>query len=591
MNGNDDASPGGSGGQAAGTQDAAIGKDNDNDNGIEGATILNVDDTEAARYAKNRTLRHAGFNVVDAVSGHDALAQLEALRPELVLLDVRLPDINGIELCKIIKQRWPTTMVLQTSATFTSAADRTRGLEGGADAYLIQPIDPEELVAAVRALLRLHAAESGTRALNETLERRIEERTRALHQANVRLLEQIAQRERAEAVLVQSQKMEAIGQLTGSMAHDFNNILASMVGYIHLVQRLAGDARISGLLDKALAAAERGKQLTLRLLAFSRSNDLVTGAIDVRALLLGMRDWLQQAVESAIALDMAVEDGAELVAVTDANQLELALLNLVLNAKDAMPEGGSITIEARARVLDAAEGDIAAGRYVVITVADTGTGMPPEVASKAFDPFFTTKPVGRGTGLGLAQVANVARLSRGGARIDSAPGAGTRVSLWLAAGSGAVVAPVAEAGAPADLAGRGERILVIDDEPDIRRTMAELLRGNGYEVLSAAEGGAGLSAYGDFAPQVVLLDLGLPGLSGIEVAKRLRALEPALPIVFVSGHAERELLWTAVPGVRLLRKPFQSADLYAEVRRCLDEDRDRDRAPASGAGAGDSAAA
>ncbi|WP_051243646.1 response regulator [Azohydromonas australica] len=536
------------------------------------ATILNVDDTEPARYAKNRTLRHAGFEVVDAVSGREALAQMETLRPALVLLDVRLPDISGIEVCKQIKLRWPTTMVLQTSATFTSAADRTRGLEGGADAYLIQPIDPDELVAAVRALLRLHAAESGTRSLNESLERRIEERTRALHQANIRLIEQIAQRERAEAVLVQSQKMEAVGQLTGSMAHDFNNILASMVGYIHLVQRLSGDPKLSALLDKALAAAERGKQLTLRLLAFSRSNDLVTGPTDVRTLLLGLRDWLRQAVESAIALDIELSDGAELVAVTDANQLELAILNLVLNAKDAMPQGGNISIEARAQQLAEPEGELLPGAYVVITVTDTGTGMTPEVAGKAFDPFFTTKPVGRGTGLGLAQVANVARLSRGGARIASEPGQGTQVSLWLAAGSGAELSPLEERTLPRNLAGRGERVLVIDDEPDIRRTMAELLRDNGYEVLSAADGGAALSAYADFSPQVLLLDLGLPGgLSGIEVARRLRQLSPLLPIVFVSGHADRELLWTAVPGARLLRKPFQTEELYAEVRRCLDE--------------------
>jgi DNA-binding response OmpR family regulator len=535
--------------------------------------VLIVDDHAGFRQRARALLEADGFAVVgEAASGAEAVEAYAALHPALVVLDVQLPDLNGIEVCREIKQRWPSTLVLQTSAAFVSSADRVRGLEGGADAYLIQPIDPDELVAAVRALLRLHAAECGTRTLNESLERRIEERTRALHQANIRLIEQIAQRERAEAVLVQSQKMEAIGQLTGSMAHDFNNILASMVGYIHLVQRMAGDARISALLDKALAAAERGKQLTLRLLAFSRSNDLVTGPTDVRALLLSLRDWLRQAVGSAIALDIELHEGAELVAVTDANQLELAVLNLVLNAKDAMPEGGSITIGAGARRLAEAEGDLAPGAYVVVTVSDTGTGMTPEVASKAFDPFFTTKPVGRGTGLGLAQVANVGRLSRGGVRIASVPGQGTQVSLWLAAGDGAELSPAQERRAlPQSLVGRGERILVIDDEPDIRRTMSELLRGNGYEVLSAAEGGTALSAYDDFSPQVVLLDLGLPGLSGIEVARRLRSRSPALPIVFVSGHADRELLWTAVPGARLLRKPFQSEELYAEVRRCLDE--------------------
>jgi DNA-binding response OmpR family regulator len=216
--------------------------------------LLIVDDTEGARYAKGRTLRHAGYEVVDAACGADALALTEQLRPALVVLDVYMPDMSGLEVCKVIKQRWPGTMVLQTSATFITSSDRIRGLEGGADVYLIEPIEPEELIATVRALLRLHAAEEGTRQLNDSLERRIGERTRDLRDTNVRLIQQIAQRERAEAALVQSQKMEAVGQLTGSIAHDFNNILASMMGWIHVVRHKSGDADIVAMLDKALNA-------------------------------------------------------------------------------------------------------------------------------------------------------------------------------------------------------------------------------------------------------------------------------------------------------------------------------------------------
>jgi DNA-binding response OmpR family regulator len=531
--------------------------------------LLIVDDTEGARYAKGRTLRHAGYEVVDAACGADALALTEQLRPALVVLDVYMPDMSGIEVCKVIKQRWPGTMVLQTSATFITSSDRIRGLEGGADVYLIEPIEPEELIATVRALLRLHAAEEGTRQLNDSLERRIGERTRDLRDTNVRLIQQIAQRERAEAALVQSQKMEAVGQLTGSIAHDFNNILASMMGWIHVVRHKSGDADIVAMLDKALNAGDRGKRLTLRLLSFSRSDTLVTGSVDVRALLMGMREWLQQTVGGSIKLNISIAEG-DVVAVTDANQLELALLNLVINARDAMVGGGSVMLEVSSRLLEEPDGKLAPGAYVVIAVRDSGAGMTPDVAAKAFDPFFTTKPVGRGTGLGLAQVANLARLSSGAARIVSDEGSGTTVTLWLAAGDPSNVMQLDQRAAPASLTGRGERVLVVDDEADIRGTISELLSYNGYQVDSVASGDEALVAVKNGTPDLILLDLLLPGMSGIDVANLLRVSHPTLPILFVSGHAEPDLLNAAVPGVRLLRKPFQSEELYADVRRCLD---------------------
>ena len=539
-------------------------------------TILNVDDSEVAAYTKHRALLHAGFQVVDAASVADALRQMETLQPELVLLDVQLPDGNGIELCKLIKQRWPTTLVLQTSATFVSAEDRTRGLEGGADAYLVQPIEPAELVASVRALLRLHEAEARTRELNETLEQRIAERTQDLHATNLALLEQIGQRERAEAALVQSQKMEAVGQLTSSMAHDFNNILASMVGYIHLARRRLEDGEPRALLDKAVAAAARGRRLTSRLLAFSRNDALSTVAVDLQQLLASMVEWLQQTAGSRIQVEMTPSD-EQLVALTDANQVELAVLNLVINARDAMPEGGRIVIGLRHGAAPEEEPDLPAGRYVVLTVADSGQGMLPEVAARAFEPFYTTKPLGRGTGLGLAQVMGVARLSQGTARVRSSPGAGTEVSLWLKAGEPAPAGAPAPAPLAAMLAVLDAQVLLVDDEADIRHTVSRLLDEAGYVVKSAANGSEAMAVVnGGFVPDVLVADYAMPGCNGVELALNLREIQSGLPVLFLSGHVDRAVVTTAVPGAQLLRKPFRVDELLEAVRSLV---ADRTAAP------------
>lgn len=532
-------------------------------------TILNADDNEVARYTKNRTLRHAGFSVVDAVSGAEALEFMESLRPPLALLDVKLGDISGIEVCKIIKKKWPSTIVLQTSATFVTAADRTRGLEGGADTYLIEPIDPDELVATVRALVRLQAAEETTRLLNATLERKIDERTRDLHKANIKLVEQIAQRERAEASLLQAQKMEAVGQLTGSMVHDFNNILASMTGYIHLVRRLTDNAELRGMLDSALAAADRGKRLTARLLAFARSEELPTVAVDVRALVLGMNEWLKQTVGSSIELDVRTGEGTH-VAETDSNQLELAILNLVLNARDAMPDGGQVTVEVVARRLESEDGELAPGDYVVLTVSDSGTGMSSDVAARAFDPFFTTKPRGRGTGLGLAQVFNLGKHSGGTSRIRSVEGEGTHVELWLAT-SRAERLPVIADRPHEENRGVGERILLVDDENDIRRTLSRLLSESGYAVETASNGADAIALIARQRPDLLLLDYAMPGMTGLDLAKTVRQAHPRLPILFMSGFADTKMLEHEMPAARLLRKPFGNDELHEAIRRSLNE--------------------
>jgi signal transduction histidine kinase len=417
--------------------------------------------------------------------------------------------------------------------------------------------------------VRLQAAEETTRLLNATLERKIDERTRDLHRANIKLVEQIAQRERAEASLLQAQKMEAVGQLTGAMVHDFNNILASMTGYIHLVRRMTEDRELRSLLDSALAASERGKRLTARLLAFSRSDEPPTTSVDVRALVLGMTEWIKQTVGSSVELDVRVP-AYECIALTDSNQLELGILNLVLNARDAMPAGGSVTIEVTTQELQSQDGDLKQGDYVVLAVSDSGTGMAPEVAARAFDPFFTTKPRGRGTGLGLAQVFNLSRHSGGTARISSVEAEGTKVEVWLKAGQIAEVVAADGAAQPV-LAGAGEMILLVDDEHDIRSTLARLLRQIGYAVETAANGADALAFVARQRPDLLLLDYAMPGMSGLDVAKTLRERFPRLAILFMSGFADTSALETDMPAARLLRKPFGNDELFAAVRRALNE--------------------
>jgi DNA-binding response OmpR family regulator/two-component sensor histidine kinase len=531
--------------------------------------VLNVDDREVSRYTKTRILKQAGFIVAEAVNGAEALRMAEELQPPVILLDVRLPDISGIEVCRIVKQKWPGIMVLQTSATFTSGADRTRGLDAGADSYLAQPVEPEELIASIRALLRIRAAEYGLRRLNDNLERRVEERTRDLADANESLRLEIAQREKAEAALVQAQKMEAVGHLTGGIAHDFNNLLTAVVGNLDLIRARATDPRIFRLAENAFKAAERGSKLTAQLLAFSRTQKLATKPTDVNRLVSGMRELLSQSLGPSIEIRIQ-PDAAAGLAMADANQLELAILNLAINARDAMPSGGAVTISTEEGEIVAGEGSLAAGKYVKINVSDTGSGMSAEVMARAFDPFFTTKPPGKGTGLGLAQVYGIAKQCGGEAHITSKPGAGTTVSIWLQHGVAGMPAATErnEAIAPGH---RDGNILLVDDDPDVQALVKELLADLGYQVRVASHGEGGLGLVGEFDPHLLIVDFAMPGMNGAEMAGVVRRTKPELPILFLSGYADTSALESAVGNAPLLRKPFRPGELAAAVRDAIDK--------------------
>jgi signal transduction histidine kinase len=523
-------------------------------------TILNVDDQDAPRYVKTRDLRQAGFAVLEASTGADALLMVEQHKPPVVLLDVHLPDIIGYEVCRQIKQKWPGIMILMTSATFTAADDRVLALDSGADTFLVQPAEPLELVAAIRALLRIRRTEEELRSVNETLEQRVQDRVAELAEANEKLKNEMAQRGKAEAALVQAEKMQAVGQLTGGLAHDFNNLLTAVLGSFDLIRRHSSDARIQHWADSGLAATRRGAKLTSQLLAFSRTQELKAVPIDVNGLIVGMHNLLNQTLGPSITINTELDPELP-PAMADANQLELAILNLSINGKDAMPGGGELTITTTVAPDDP--------HAVTITVSDTGFGMPAEVAERAFDPFYTTKPAGKGTGLGLSQVYGIAKQSGGDATIESEPGEGTTVTLRLPRAEANAIS-VSQADFAALPAGQSEKLLIVDDDADVRQLLTTLLSDLGYEVGEATGGEHALTILAEFKPDMMIIDFAMEGMNGAETALAVRQRYPDIPILFISGFADPEALRSAVRTAPLLYKPFRPAELSAAVRSNLD---------------------
>ena len=384
-----------------------------------------------------------------------------------------------------------------------------------------------------------------------------------------------------EEALRQSQKMEAVGQLTGGLAHDFNNLLTGVTGSLELMQTRIAQGRVKDVdryVTAAQDAARRAAALTHRLLAFSRRQTLAPKPTDVNRLALGMEDLIRRTVGPAIEFESLAAAADLWPTLIDPGQLENALLNLCINARDAMPDGGKLTIEAGNRRLDqrAAQGrDLTPGQYVSLCVSDTGTGMPPEVIAKAFDPFFTTKPIGMGTGLGLSMIYGFAKQSGGQVRIHSQVGQGTTVCLYLprhlGEADGVELAPDL---ADAPRAKDGQTVLVVDDEPTIRMLVAEVLEDLGYRAIEAADGAAGLQVLGSGVRiDLLVTDVGLPGgMNGRQVADAARVARRDLKVLFITGYAENAVLSHGHldPGMHVLTKPFAMETLASRIRELID---------------------
>ncbi len=411
-------------------------------------------------------------------------------------------------------------------------------------------------------------AEAALREVNETLEGRVAERTADLSAALERLQSEVAERERAEEALRQAQKMEAVGQLTGGIAHDFNNLLTPILGGLELIAPRIDDPRLKRVAEAALESSRRGAKLTGQLLAFSRIQRLAMRPVAVNAVIANMRQILEHTIGAGIEIRTDFDDRAGR-AICDENQLENAILNLAINPRDAMPGGGVLSI-ATACAEEEGGPDVEPGAYVCVTVEDDGEGMAPDVLARAVEPFYTTKPVGKGTGLGLAQIYGIAQQSGGTLRIESEEGKGTTVHILLPrAAAGDEEAGDEEGGgeAPGEEPRAGcARIMVVDDDPDVRGFLADALDELGHKVTACDCAEAALEEIDRAVPDLILLDFAMPGMNGAEVARQIRSRRPALPIVFVTGYAESEQLEAALGGgVQLLRKPFSVDDLVAAI--------------------------
>jgi PAS domain S-box-containing protein len=381
----------------------------------------------------------------------------------------------------------------------------------------------------------------------------------------------------AEEALLQSQKMEAVGQLTGGIAHDFNNLLTGIVGSLDLLQIRLHQGRtdnIARYINAAMTSANRAAALTHRLLAFARRQPLIPKGVDVNQLVVSLEDLLRRTIGEAIDLKIVASDDLW-PTLCDPNQLESALLNLAINARDAMPDGGRLIIVTANARLDSVTADspaLSTGDYVCIDVTDTGVGMSAEVVARAFDPFFTTKPIGQGTGLGLSMIYGFSRQSNGHVTIDSKLGQGTSVRLYLPRHRGDVAAEHASAGKAAASPATGETVLVVEDEPVVRGVILEMLAERGYRTLRAVDGSSGLKILRDNERiDLLVTDVGLPGMNGRQLADQAREIRPGLKVLFITGYAESVAISDRFlqPGMEMITKPFDLEHLSRRVRKMI----------------------
>jgi signal transduction histidine kinase len=553
--------------------------------------------TQAARSERVLVLAPAGRDAAIAKAILDEAGHAVAICPDLPFLCGELEIGAGVAV--IVEEalvggdygllaQWIEAQPPWSDLPIVLLAQRGGGLERNPAArrlslalgnvtFLERPFHPTTLVSVIETALRgrrrqyeAHDRILDIRAGEELLERRVEERTAELESANRQLASQILERERIESALRQAQRLEAVGQLTSGVAHDFNNLLMVVLGNIRQMQKSETDPVRQRRLTMMAQAAERGAQLTAQMLAFSRRQRLEPRAVDLNETVLSMHDLLQSTMGGSVKIDTRLDPGLW-PAMIDPTQIELVILNLAINARDAMEVGGSLTVETANVALPAPERpeDPPAGDYVMVAVSDTGSGMTDEVRARVFEPFFTTKDIGKGSGLGLSQVYGVASQSGGAVRIDSRLGEGTSVKVYLPRAE-ALPQPDAEVLRDAGAENAHDlRVLVVDDDSAVREGTAGILGDLGYRVIEAGSGGAALDMLDrEEKIDVMLLDFAMPGMNGAEVAREARARRPDVPIVFVTGYADTAALDDADQD-GILRKPYVERDLAAKLRAVL----------------------
>jgi signal transduction histidine kinase len=541
--------------------------------GHDKVNILLVDDLPSKLLSYEVILGELRENLILAGSAREALEHLLRTEVAVIVTDVSMPDLDGFELAAMIREhpRFQRMAIIFVSGIHLTDVDFLRGYQAGAVDYVSVPVIPDVLRAKVRVFVELYRKTRQLELMNSELEQRVAQRTAELAKANaeleLRVEERTREREAALAKVHEMHKMESIGQLTGGVAHDFNNLLMVVLNNLNLLRkRVPADPSTGKLIDGALASAERGAALTKRMLAFARRQELKPEAIDVGELIAGIAEMFRQSAGPTIELGLALSADPLTINV-DRNQLELALLNLVLNARDAMPGGGELQITTGREAQSA-------GAWAFISVRDSGCGMDEATLKRATEPFYTTKGVGKGTGLGLSMVHGLVVQSGGAFRISSEVDRGTTVQLCfpIVAHRGTASAPFSRVSLPQEARWR---ILLVDDDPLVLGGTAAMLEDAGHEIVEANSAKLALDALGaGEAFDVVITDQIMPMMTGVELATEIAANWPNLPVILASGYADTLSMSLELPR---LNKPYSQDDLISLVSAVIDT---RGREPA-----------
>jgi signal transduction histidine kinase len=551
--------------------------------------ILLVDDQPAKLLSYEVILQELGENLIKARSGREALEQLLKTEIAVILVDVHMPEQDGFELVEMIREhpRFQKTAIIFISAVMMAEPDRLRGYQAGAVDYISVPIVPEVLRAKVRVFVELHRKTRELERLNAELEQRVSQRTAELEASSAQLVAlndelerrieaRTREREEALAQLFESQKLDTIGQLTGGVAHDFNNLLTAILGFAEMtMDQLPEDDPRRADVAHILHAGESATALTRQLLAFSRKQILMPVVLDINELLRAVQGILRRLIGEDVELVVTLH-AAPLHVHADRGQLEQVVMNLAVNARDAMPTGGVLRIETDVVHLDgafaAAHPGALTGAHARLRLTDTGTGMAPEVLAHLFEPFFTTKEPGKGTGLGLATVYGIVKQSEGYVSAESVEGHGTTFFVYLPLVDKPVDC-VIDTPVPQTLHG-GETILVVEDQPEVREVIRNILERRGYQMLEAHDGASALERLrAQHEPvDLIVTDVVMPGMSGRELIARLDDRDVHVRVLYMSGYTDDEIVRRGVldTGIDFLHKPFTREQLLTKIRAVLD---------------------
>jgi signal transduction histidine kinase len=554
--------------------------------------ILIVDDIPDNLYFLEVLLKGNGFEVISASNGAEALVLARTAPPDLIVSDILMPVMDGYTLCRNWRgdERLKTIPFIFYTATFTEKQDEELALGIGADRFLIKPLEPEVLMTSIREVLAnssgrqevcfTEAPSDGVGLLkeyNEVLFRKLEKKMADLEQANQELEQRIAEQKRLEEQLRQAQKMEAVGRFSAGIAHDFNNLLTVIIGYGGMMRmQKTIDEGQRNKVDHILEAADRAKNLARSLLTFSRKQPLNLQQLELNDAVSGVETFLQRVIGEDVVLSL-VTTPQRLPVMADKGHIEQVLMNLAVNARDAMPEGGRLSIETTVVAIDEEyirlHGYGVSGRYALLSVSDSGVGMDALTCQQIFEPFFTTKDSGRGTGLGLSIVYGIVQQHNGHIHVYSEPGQGTtfRILLPLTADeAGADLAPVLHA----PPSGGNETILIVDNEEAIREYLELFLATMGYTVYQACDGEEAIKIYRQRGEGIdlVLMDVIMPNKTGKEAAIEISSIKAGAKILFISGYtydviSERHLL---PEQAEMVMKPIAPSELAQKVREVLD---------------------